>query len=334
MAKGVSAAEKKERMLKLFRESKDVFTKKEIESRSTKVGIISNAVEGVLKELVGDDLVREEKVGISTYWWSFPGEDAAKKRRELSEQQAAVAELTPKLEQLQQQKAAAAAAAGGEGDASELQALEASIDALRGRQKAASEELTKLTKHGSCAASTRRATECRSRAARAGYAHRSPAPCTHPCGAGQLAPRKGTAACAPYAYRPRACRTHRVPQAPRTVDPRYLVITPGAEDWGARKADLTVLLEGANRWTDNLCTPMCRPVAQRPRPMRPPARPASARASAGRPPASPSLGQPRPTSPSLGQPQPTSPSLAQPRPASANWQTCSGWPAISHTGSR
>jgi len=175
MAKGVSAAEKKERMLKLFRESKDVFTKKEIESRSTKVGIISNAVEGVLKELVGDDLVREEKVGISTYWWSFPGEDAAKKRRELSEQQAAVAELTPKLEQLQQQQASATAAAGGEGDASELQALETSIDALRGRQKAASEELTKLTKQG-------------------------------------------------------------------------------ADDWGARKADLAVLFEGANRWTDNLFT--------------------------------------------------------------------------------
>ena len=84
MGKGVSAAEKKERMLKLFRDSKEVLTKKEVESRSTKVGIISNAVEGVLKELVGDDLVREEKVGISTYWWSFPGEDAAKKRRELS----------------------------------------------------------------------------------------------------------------------------------------------------------------------------------------------------------------------------------------------------------
>ena len=148
MGKGVSAAEKKERMFKLFRESKEVFTKKEIESRSTKAGIISNAVEGVLKELVGDDLVREEKVGISTYWWSFPGEDAAKKRRELSAHQAAVAELKPKLEQLQQQQAAAAAAAGGEGDASELQALEASIDALRGRQKAAAEELTKLTKHG------------------------------------------------------------------------------------------------------------------------------------------------------------------------------------------
>ena len=213
MAKGVSAAEKKERMLKLFRESKDVFTKKEIESRSTKVGIISNAVEGVLKELVGDDLVREEKVGISTYWWSFPGEDAAKKRRELSEQQAAVAELTPKLEQLQQQKAAAAAAAGGEGDASELQALEASIDALRGRQKAAAEELTKLTKHGSCAASTRGAMECRSRAARTGY--RSPAHCTH-------LRRRAAWHCCTCAVRVPASG---VPYAPRTV-----WCTTGAED--------------------------------------------------------------------------------------------------------
>ena len=175
MAKGVSAAEKKERMIKLFRESKDVFNKKEIESRASKAGIISNAVLGVLKELVGDDLVREEKVGISTYWWSFPGEDAAKKRRELSEEQAAVAELRPKLEQLQQQQASAAAAVGGEGEAGELQALETANDALRARQKAAGDELTKLAKHG-------------------------------------------------------------------------------ADDWGARKADLTVLLEGANRWTDNLFT--------------------------------------------------------------------------------
>ena len=172
MGKGVSAAEKKERMLKMFRDSKEVFTKKEIESRASKAGIVSNAVEGVLKELVGDDLVREEKVGISTYWWSFPGEGAAKKRRELSELQTAVTELKPRLEQLQEQQAASAAA-GGESEASELQAIEGSIDALRARQKVATEELTKLSKDD-------------------------------------------------------------------------------AQDWAARKADLPVLLEGANRWTDNV----------------------------------------------------------------------------------
>ena len=176
MGKGVSAAEKKQRMLALFRDSKEVFTKKEIESRASKAGIISNAVEGVLKELVGDDLVREEKVGISTYWWSFPGEDAAKKRRELSELQAAVAELKPKYEQLQsQQAAAAAAAAGGEGETQGIEDLERSIDDLRTRQKAAADELTKMSK-------------------------------------------------------------------------------AGEQDWAARKADLPVLLEGANRWTDNVWT--------------------------------------------------------------------------------
>ena len=38
--------------------------------------------------------------------------------------------------------------------------------------------------------------------------------------------------------------------------PWYLVLGAGAEDWSARKADLPVLLEGANRWTDNLPTPV------------------------------------------------------------------------------
>ena len=46
-------------------------------------------------------------------------------------------------------------------------------------------------------------------------------------------------------------------QAARTVHPCYLVITSGADDWGARKADLAVLFEGANRWTDNLSTRLC-----------------------------------------------------------------------------
>ena len=44
-----------------------------------------------------------------------------------------------------------------------------------------------------------------------------------------------------------------------TPDPHgswSLVLGAGAEDWSARKADLAVLLEGANRWTDNLPTPV------------------------------------------------------------------------------
>ena len=80
MGKGVSAAEKKERMLKMFREASAPFTKKDVEKYAPKTGIIAQAVEGVLKELVSDDLVREAKIGGTTFFWSFPGEAATKKR--------------------------------------------------------------------------------------------------------------------------------------------------------------------------------------------------------------------------------------------------------------
>eukprot|EP00965_Chrysotila_dentata_P251270 6209949-Pleurochrysis_carterae.AAC.1 len=41
------------------------------------------AVKDVLKQLTDDDFVREGKVGVSTYYWSFPAEAATKKRGEL-----------------------------------------------------------------------------------------------------------------------------------------------------------------------------------------------------------------------------------------------------------
>lgn len=149
MPKGVTKDEKKQRMVAMFRTSKEVFTKKDVESKAVKVGIISNAVEGVLKELVGDDLVREEKVGISTYWWSFPGDATAKKQAERDQLQADIAGLQPKLAGLQEQEqAAAAAAAGAEGEAEQVQALEASIESLRARQQAAQGELAKMSKAG------------------------------------------------------------------------------------------------------------------------------------------------------------------------------------------
>ena len=147
MGKGVTKDEKKQRMVAMFRTSKEVFTKKDIESKAVKAGIIASAVEATLKEVVGDDLVREEKVGISTYWWSFPGDATAKKQAERDQLQADIAGLQPKLAGLQeQQQAAAAAAAGAEGEAEQVRALEASIESLRARQQAAQGELAKMSK--------------------------------------------------------------------------------------------------------------------------------------------------------------------------------------------
>ena len=96
MGKGVSAAEKRQRMVDMFQADCSVYTMKEIQKHAPKTGIVSGAVEGVLKDLVGDDLVHEAKLGGSWFFWSFPGEKATKKRAELSA-------LSADIQRLQQQ---------------------------------------------------------------------------------------------------------------------------------------------------------------------------------------------------------------------------------------
>ena len=71
--KGVSAAEKRQKMTDMFQAECSVFTKKEIEKLAPKTGIVSGAVEQVLKELMSDDIVYEAKLSGTLFYWSFPG---------------------------------------------------------------------------------------------------------------------------------------------------------------------------------------------------------------------------------------------------------------------
>lgn len=71
--KGVSAAEKRQKMIDMFQAESAVYTKKEVEKLAPKTGIVSGAVEGVLKELISDDIVHEAKLSGTLFYWSFPG---------------------------------------------------------------------------------------------------------------------------------------------------------------------------------------------------------------------------------------------------------------------
>ena len=84
MPKGVSAAQKKELMVAMFQESLDVLTEKEVEKRAPKKGIIASAAKDTLKEVVDDDLVMKDKVGVSWYFWSFPSDKQAKDQAQLA----------------------------------------------------------------------------------------------------------------------------------------------------------------------------------------------------------------------------------------------------------
>lgn len=72
--RGVSLDEKRMRMLQIFYEKKEFFTLKEMEKIAPKEkNIVVQSVKDILQALVDDGLVRSEKIGISTYFWRFPG---------------------------------------------------------------------------------------------------------------------------------------------------------------------------------------------------------------------------------------------------------------------
>ncbi|KAL6764781.1 putative MND1 domain-containing protein [Haematococcus lacustris] len=82
--KGLSAEEKRDKLLEVFHESADVFVLKDIEKAAVKKGINSQLVKDLLKSLTDDDLVRVEKIGASNFYWSFPSDASVKVINELS----------------------------------------------------------------------------------------------------------------------------------------------------------------------------------------------------------------------------------------------------------
>jgi hypothetical protein len=82
---GVSAAEKKTRMLALLHETQDFFVLKELEKlASNSKGIVPQSVKEVLQELKDDRLIECEKIGTSNYFWSFPATAAVAKESALA----------------------------------------------------------------------------------------------------------------------------------------------------------------------------------------------------------------------------------------------------------
>ena len=86
--KGVSADEKRTRMLDIFYEKKEFFQLKELEKIGPKEkGIIAQSVKDVVKSLVDDNLVETDKIGTSVYFWAFPSKATQVKKRKLQELQ-------------------------------------------------------------------------------------------------------------------------------------------------------------------------------------------------------------------------------------------------------
>ncbi|EKM80952.1 hypothetical protein AGABI1DRAFT_71597 [Agaricus bisporus var. burnettii JB137-S8] len=84
-SRGLSAEEKRVKLLEIFHESKDFYQLKELEKLGPKLkGIVSQSVKDVLQSLVDDGLVQADKIGSSNFFWSFPSQQGANVRARLS----------------------------------------------------------------------------------------------------------------------------------------------------------------------------------------------------------------------------------------------------------
>ncbi|XP_057667454.1 meiotic nuclear division protein 1 homolog [Diorhabda carinulata] len=96
--KGVSAEEKRKRMLQLFYEKGEFFQLKELEKLAPKAkGIVANSVKDVIQQLVEDGLVDTDKIGTSIYYWAFPSKSLTTRKKQLEKITAELEEVTEKL---------------------------------------------------------------------------------------------------------------------------------------------------------------------------------------------------------------------------------------------
>ncbi|XP_038059612.1 meiotic nuclear division protein 1 homolog [Patiria miniata] len=84
--RGLSLEEKRQRMMEIFFERKEVFQLKELEKIAPKTkGITSMSVKDVVQSLVDDGMVDSDRIGTSNYFWAFPSKASNARKRKISD---------------------------------------------------------------------------------------------------------------------------------------------------------------------------------------------------------------------------------------------------------
>jgi hypothetical protein len=79
--KGVSPAEKLEKILRYFRQSGTCHTLKDLESALPSAASVHKMqIKDLIKELTDEDKVKVEKIGSGNWYWCWAGEEARDKK--------------------------------------------------------------------------------------------------------------------------------------------------------------------------------------------------------------------------------------------------------------
>ena len=112
--KGLSLEEKRQRILGVYYEKKEVFNLKEIEKIGAKRGVVFQAIKDVNQSLVDDNLVQFDKIGAGAFFWAFPSEGFQTRKnlignmdKHISENEEAIAKIKEQIQAEREKRAAA-----------------------------------------------------------------------------------------------------------------------------------------------------------------------------------------------------------------------------------
>ncbi|KAG0007663.1 hypothetical protein BGZ80_004390, partial [Entomortierella chlamydospora] len=142
--KGLSAADKRTKLLELFHESGTFHKLQELEKSAPKLkGIVQQSVKDVLQSLVDDGLVTVEKIGTSNYYWSFPSAVQQSKKGKLQ----ALRDEYQRLEKANAElEASIKKASSGREDSEQRQELMAKLLEAEAEDRRLQQEIKRLPK--------------------------------------------------------------------------------------------------------------------------------------------------------------------------------------------
>ena len=141
--KPLSLDEKKETLMGILYASGEVFNMKELLKHGSSAGVVENTIEDIVKGLVAERLISDDKIGSGAFFWSFPSTAFLQRKArvaalegELAAEEAARGAAEARAAALSEDAAAAEARAG---KLAELEALRARRAELEAAAKARAE---------------------------------------------------------------------------------------------------------------------------------------------------------------------------------------------------
>ena len=104
--KGLSLEEKRQRILEIYYDKKEVFNLKEIEKLGAKKGVVFQTIKDINQSLVDDNLVQFDKIGAGAFFWALPSQGFQARQNAISNFSHQISDIDAQIEKIEAEIAA------------------------------------------------------------------------------------------------------------------------------------------------------------------------------------------------------------------------------------